>query len=209
MASAKQRLYQFINAENLTIHAFETKVGLSNGNLSHAKDELSVITIRKIKAAFPKINVSWLTSGKGEMYTTHQNEEVFTTPKQRLLILISDKQLTNYSFERKVGLSNGSVHNAKDDLTTAIIAKVKMAFPDVNAQWLYDGVGDMYEPVPTCDTYTANGDNAIVGKHISITEDSTLRKENDELRTKLAEANEKIRQLQEELITIYRAHVNK
>lgn len=66
---SKQRLIEFIEHLSMTVGAFEKSCGLSNGCLrNNHSGVLSTKTKEKIKAAFPELNMFWLTTGVGEMY---------------------------------------------------------------------------------------------------------------------------------------------
>lgn len=130
------------------------------------------------------------------------------TAKQRLFLVIERKGFTTNSFEKKVGLSNGSVYHAKDTLSPQMLGRISLAFPDINIEWLQYGVGEMLKSQNASETYTANGDNAIAGRNISVPDNSALKQENADLRAKLDAANEKIRQLQDELLALYRKNAN-
>ncbi|HLN94231.1 MAG TPA: helix-turn-helix transcriptional regulator [Flavobacterium sp.] len=64
------RIRQIIKDKNLSVSAFEKKIGMSNNSIqvalkrnANVKDE----TLNHILAAFPEISAEWLLTGKGNM----------------------------------------------------------------------------------------------------------------------------------------------
>ncbi|UMY66763.1 MULTISPECIES: helix-turn-helix transcriptional regulator [unclassified Flavobacterium] len=64
------RIRQIIKDKNLSVSAFEKKIGMSNNSIqvalkrnANVKDE----TLNHILAAFPEISAEWLLTGKGTM----------------------------------------------------------------------------------------------------------------------------------------------
>lgn len=66
--------------------------------------------------------------------------------KNRIQQIVYDKAENNYSeFCRKTGLSNGFIHSISEQVQEKTIRKIMRAFPDINENWLRNGVGDMYK----------------------------------------------------------------
>lgn len=63
--------------------------------------------------------------------------------KERILLYIKAKKLSQKRFEEAVGISNGYVNNLKDSPSSKILQKIFDAFPDINKSWLLTGEGDM------------------------------------------------------------------
>ena len=51
--------------------------------------------------------------------------------------------MSHGKFERKSNLSNGFVNNINDGLQAGSIQKIKLAFPNLNTEWLTTGEGEM------------------------------------------------------------------
>ena len=63
-------------------------------------------------------------------------------------------------FERKTGISSGSISKIKDGLSTGNLMKIAKTCPDLNIRWLLIGEGNML----TCgDMIQQNGNRKIVG----------------------------------------------
>ena len=67
MNGVQERLRLFIRHEKLTIRAFETKIGLSNGYVKNIHTSIQPDKLEKIAEAFPTLNLGWLLVGKGQM----------------------------------------------------------------------------------------------------------------------------------------------
>ena len=67
----KQRLEQFISAENLTQSQFADKIGVARANLSHimsGRNNPGYDFFIQTSNAFPDLNLEWLMTGHGRMY---------------------------------------------------------------------------------------------------------------------------------------------
>lgn len=65
------------------------------------------------------------------------------TVKQRLLLFIKEKGLSQKRFEETVHISNGYVNNLKASPSSTIIQKILYAFPELSQSWLLTGEGPM------------------------------------------------------------------
>lgn len=65
--NSKDRLLIFLNHLGIGQNAFEKRVGISNGYISHNKGSIGSKIMEKIVVEFPEINVNWLSVGEGEM----------------------------------------------------------------------------------------------------------------------------------------------
>lgn len=70
--TVKQRIIEFLKAENIRTSVFEKKCGFSNGYLSSLKDCPSAEKLTKILEEYPKINKVWLLAGEGPMLNEGQ-----------------------------------------------------------------------------------------------------------------------------------------
>ncbi len=89
----KNRLQQFINAENISQSQFADKINVARGSVSHiisGRNKPSYEFIQAMIEHFPMLNVEWLMTGRGKMYRdvtnmNHppaSNQNLFTTPLQ-------------------------------------------------------------------------------------------------------------------------------
>lgn len=65
------------------------------------------------------------------------------TVKERLILFIKNKGLSQSAFERMCGMSNGYVNNLKNSMGIAKLQSVLSVFPELNQQWLLTGEGEM------------------------------------------------------------------
>lgn len=63
--------------------------------------------------------------------------------KQRLILFIKGKGLSQGRFEKAVGLSNGFVNNISKGIGAEKLQKIISVFPDLNQNWLLTGEGAM------------------------------------------------------------------
>lgn len=68
------------------------------------------------------------------------------TVKQRLLLFIKEKGLSQKRFEEAARLSNGYVNNLKASPSSAILQKIICAYPELSQSWLLTGEGPMLAP---------------------------------------------------------------
>lgn len=63
----KQRLYEFIESQNLSVREFERLCGLSNAYVSNIRSSIQPDKLQKIALQFPVLNKGWLMTGEGVM----------------------------------------------------------------------------------------------------------------------------------------------
>lgn len=67
--TAKERILKYIDVKGITQYSFSQKTGLSNGFLKSGSS-LSVDNLRIISSTFRDLNVVWVVTGEGEMFTS-------------------------------------------------------------------------------------------------------------------------------------------
>ena len=70
-----------------------------------------------------------------------------TTVKQRLILFIKYKNLSQKKFERLCGLSNGYVNNIRQSIMPDKLQIIARQFPELNKSWLLTGDGEMIHSV--------------------------------------------------------------
>lgn len=70
------------------------------------------------------------------------------TTKERILKLVEDNGMLKTDFIRKVGLQRSflDADKLKSTVTDKNLAKIFLAFPHINLEWLVTGDGQMYKP---------------------------------------------------------------
>jgi len=84
----KDRIIQFLNANNLNSTKFADQIGVQRSSISHilsGRNKPSYDFIEKMLLTYPKLSAQWLITGKGNMFTDQPS--LFNEPK-------ADKNLT-------------------------------------------------------------------------------------------------------------------
>ncbi len=81
----KNRLQQFLNAEQLSPARLSDIIGIQRSGMSHilsGRNKPSFDFIQKLLLKFPTLNPDWLITGKGKMYKEAQsvNQQNFQNP---------------------------------------------------------------------------------------------------------------------------------
>lgn len=63
--------------------------------------------------------------------------------KDRLILFLRHKNLSQNKFEKMVGLSNGFVNNIGDSIRLISLQKIIRHFPELNKNWILTGEGSM------------------------------------------------------------------
>ncbi len=80
-----ERVYKYIDFQEITVCNFERKTGISNGYLAKMKARNADIgegILRKVLENCPEISVEWLVTGRGEMLRAVQGQEPPPEPPQ-------------------------------------------------------------------------------------------------------------------------------
>lgn len=72
MQTIKDRVLEFIKAEEISVKRFETRASLSNGAVSKMGDNTRRKILDKIVSAYPQLNMNWLLTGEGEMLSKNE-----------------------------------------------------------------------------------------------------------------------------------------
>ncbi len=80
----KDRIKEVMKYLKIGETKFESFVGWGNGSITKMKEEsnLSTDKIRKVVSAIPNINVTWLVTGKGEMFLNKEKDIIEVTGKE-------------------------------------------------------------------------------------------------------------------------------
>lgn len=65
------------------------------------------------------------------------------TVKERLILFLTYKKMSQKRFAKIVGLSDGYVNAIRKSIQPDTIHRISMCFPELNAGWLLTGEGEM------------------------------------------------------------------
>lgn len=88
-----------------------------------------------------------------------------STSKDRLLTFLSEKRIGQSKCEEMAGISRGYIANNKGNIGSKILNRISKAFPDLNVDWLVNGIGDMFCP-PVGGTSEEDIDKGLYGTNI-------------------------------------------
>lgn len=80
--------------------------------------------------------------------------------KERLIQFLAYLEIGQTKFEEKVGMSRGHINNMGENLTSKTLSKIKIAYPELNEDWLLTGKGKMIKPMID-ESQKAKGSNSI------------------------------------------------
>lgn len=91
----KQRLEQFLEAENLTKAQFADKIHVARAGITHimsGRNNPSYEFITNTMEAFPRLNIEWLLKGTGQMYKSGMQEadSVGRSNIKKIVVFFSD-----------------------------------------------------------------------------------------------------------------------
>lgn len=75
--TVKDRVKEFCKAENSTVSAFETSIGVANGYVNAISKSIGLDKIKTILEKYPNLNIEWLLVGTGDM---HKQNNASNTP---------------------------------------------------------------------------------------------------------------------------------
>ena len=67
MSGVKERLKEFISKEGLSVRKFESSINASYSYVNSISRSIGIDKIQNISEVYPKLNLTWLLTGKGEM----------------------------------------------------------------------------------------------------------------------------------------------
>ena len=74
-----KRLQQFLNAENISQSQFADTLGVARAGISHllsGRNKPGYDFIESLMLHYPELNIEWLITGKGRMYSTQKGDEM-------------------------------------------------------------------------------------------------------------------------------------
>lgn len=84
--------------------------------------------------------------------------------KERIYELINYKMVSESAFQKSIGMSNAYLRNTKN-ISAETCCKILAAYPEVSADWLMLGQGEMFRPASTISnnthSFNSNADEII------------------------------------------------
>ena len=90
--NVKERIKRFIESEQISISAFEKAIDVSNGYINSISKNIGVEKLNVILEKYPKLNIEWLITGKGEML---KGEQTFSRNIKDLMpkvVVVDDRE---------------------------------------------------------------------------------------------------------------------
>lgn len=150
--SIKERLKIFIKHCGLSISAFEKSISASTGYVNNMTKSIGADKLDLIAEKYPQLNLSWLRFEEGEMLKIDFiQEEVseynITEPVGKRLTEYVEKQnisIKDFATKCDIGYNNTtSLLKGRLPLGMNVLHKIKNGFPNLNAEWVLYGNGDM------------------------------------------------------------------
>lgn len=134
-----QRIFYFLENENLSDADFAASIGVGASVISHLKsgrNKVSLNVYAKILESYPKLNPHWLLKGDGNMYNEGSEKSISATSNELNLFTNTNKQVksTEASFEKKE--VDNSMHVQPLETKTRNVAKIIVFYTDGSFQEL-------------------------------------------------------------------------
>lgn len=81
----KERIIEFLRAENKSSSQFAEEIGVQPSGISHiisGRNKPSLDFVVKMLEKYPYISMEWLLFGKGSMYASREMQDLFTGQEQ-------------------------------------------------------------------------------------------------------------------------------
>ena len=78
-----ERLLRFLEAENISQAQFADSIGVARASISHivsGRNKPGFDFIERTARRYPALNIEWLITGKGKMYSAQEEEESLFSP---------------------------------------------------------------------------------------------------------------------------------
>ncbi len=76
--NVKERIKFFVESQDLNVSTFEKTIKASNGYVNSISKSIGLEKLESILENFPKLNIEWLLTGKGEMLKKDNNTQLPT-----------------------------------------------------------------------------------------------------------------------------------
>lgn len=152
----KGRFQEYIKFKGISKSEFISKAKLSNRfPILPPGGIFSVATTYKLNKFFPDLNLTWLVFGVGNMLNDGKTKDIISEQpngyKERINQFCEEIGISRAKFLTEAKCSKTSVTALPATPTERFLAKVRVAFPQLNISWLIYGNGDMFnmDAIPT------------------------------------------------------------
>lgn len=129
-----------------------------------------------------------------------ENTQEKSPIKQRILLFLAQKQVTQYEFYKNTGVTRG-VLSQNNGISEDNISRFLAYFPDVNIEWLMTGRGEMFtdESTTIAKQQPVIADERLVTQGVTPDLITELLNRITEQAAEIGRLNEQIRQMQHRL----------
>ena len=87
------RIKIWIESKGLKSSSFADKIGVNRATISHVlsgRNKPSIDFLHKMITSFPDLNLNWIVSGEGFMYTSNERNESLHSKKIKKIVVFYD-----------------------------------------------------------------------------------------------------------------------
>ena len=144
-STPKDRMQEVLQELGISANEFERLCGIGNGFCTRLTHAITRRTRAKIKAAFPNVNMDYVSNGTGQIF--EQPTETKDTLKDRILQFIKYMGITEKEFCRRSGIATTFIARMSENVRKSSLDSIFAAFPNISPEWLQYGTGDMLQEV--------------------------------------------------------------
>jgi len=123
--SMKERILEFLKAENKSSAQFAEEIGVQPSGISHilsGRNNPSLDFVLKMLDKYKYLSTEWLLFGRGQMYNSNQNADLFNDNSRNDTSEV--KMLTNVISNTDLTPDNDTVIKKSDQIKTSGVVKI-------------------------------------------------------------------------------------
>lgn len=123
--SMKERILEFLKAENKSSAQFAEEIGVQPSGISHilsGRNNPSLDFVLKMLDKYKYLSTEWLLFGRGQMYISNQNADLFNDNSHNDTSEV--KMLTNVISNTDLIPDNESIIKKSDQIKTSGVVKI-------------------------------------------------------------------------------------
>jgi len=121
----KERILEFLKAENKSSAQFAEEIGVQPSGISHilsGRNNPSLDFVLKMLDKYKYLSTEWLLFGRGQMYNSNQNADLFNDNSRNDTSEV--KMLTNVISNTDLTPDNDTVIKKSDQIKTSGVVKI-------------------------------------------------------------------------------------